>query len=80
MSETRTEVDEFEDRDPGDEMTVAMIQGEPAVVCRRERNVEAALAAAAAMGLPVATSWSVAEAAGFYPDTHAGSAEELDQL
>ena len=72
MGETRTEVDEFEDRDPGDEMTVAMIQGEPAVVCRRERDVEAAL--------PVATSWSVAEAAGFYPDTHAGSAEELDQL
>ena len=45
-------------------MTVAMIQGEPAIVCWRERDVEAALSAAADMGLPVATSWSVAEAAG----------------
>ena len=80
MSETRTEADQFEDRDPGDEMTVAMIQGEPAVVCWRERDVEAALSAAADMGLPVATSWSVAEAAGFYPDAHVGSVEELDQL
>ena len=56
MRETRTEADEFEDRDPGDEVTVAMIQGEPAVVCWRERDVEAALSAAADMGLPVATS------------------------
>ena len=51
VSETRTEADEFEDRDPEREVTVAMIQGEPAVVCWRERDVEVALAAD--MGLPV---------------------------
>ncbi len=31
------------------------------------------------MGLPIAMTWSVAEAVGFYPDAHAGSADEVDR-
>ncbi len=72
--------DEFGDRDPGGKVTtLAMMAGEPVVVCWRERDFDEALSAAADMGLPVATTWSVSEAVGFYPDAHAGSAEELDQ-
>ena len=56
MSETRTGADELEDRDPGGKMTIAMIQGEPAVVYWGERDLAAALATAHDMGLPVAVS------------------------
>ncbi len=79
MSGAVIEVDEFEDRDPGGEVTIAMIHSEPAVLCWQVRDYEAALAAAGNMGLPIATCWSVAEAVGFYPDAHTGSAEERDQ-
>ena len=37
-------------------MTLAMIDGMPVVVCWQARDFEAALEAAADMGLPVATS------------------------
>ena len=80
VSETHIEADEFEDQDPGGELTIAMINGEPVVVCWRERDVDAALAAAYDMGLPVASSWSVMAALGFYPGCQEGSAEELDLL
>ena len=46
VSETHTEADEFEDQDPRGELTIAMVHGEPVVVCWRERDVDAALAAA----------------------------------
>ena len=48
-------------------MTLAMIDGKPVVVCWQARDFEAALSAAVDMGLPVATTCSVAEEAGLDP-------------
>ena len=45
-------------------MTLAMIDGESVVLVWREADVDAVLAAAYDMGLPVAASWAVLEARG----------------
>ena len=78
--EANTAPGELEGLDPGGEVTLAMIDGEPVIVCRQVKDYEAALSAAADMGLPVSVSWAVAEAAGFYPGAQEGAAEELDWL
>ena len=80
MSEIRIEADEFEDQNPGGDLTIAMMNGEPVVVCWRERDVDAALVAAYDMGLPVASTWSIVAALGFYPGCQEGWAEELDMV
>ena len=49
-----------------------MIDGKPVVVCWQARDFEAALSAAADMGLPVATTCSVAEEAGLDPAPGSG--------
>ena len=76
MSGSRIDAAEFQDRDPGArELTIAMIDGEPVVLLWQARWVDAALSAAADMGLPVASSWGVARELGFEPGDDVGSAE-----
>ena len=61
-------------------LTIATVNGEPAVVCWLSRDFEDALETAADMGQPTTTTSSVAVVVRFYPDMYVGSAEELDQL
>ena len=55
---------------------LTMSGDEPAVMCWRVEDLDAALAAAHDMGLPVALDEDVAEELGFGPE-RAGSAEEM---
>ena len=74
MSETHTDRGELEGRDPPS-MTLTMSDDEPVVMCSRERDLDAALAAADDMGLPIAIARSFVEKLRCGPEI-AGSAEE----
>ena len=74
MSETHTDPGKLDGMAPPPLM-LTMSGDEPAVMCWRVEDLDAALAAAHDMGLPVALDEDVAEELGFGPE-RAGSAEE----
>ncbi len=76
MSETHTDRGELDGRPPPS-MTLTMSGDEPGVMCWREKDLDAALAAADDMGLPIAITRSLAEELRCGPEI-AGSAAEED--